>query len=465
MLPNKKYILAIWLLTTPCTGFAADSPGSSSPPAPAEESRVVAPPTSDLPTTPLSLESTILFALDGNPGIKADVEKVRQAHFSVEEARADYYPQVSLTAKGGHEYNNPTATAPGATATGKNVSQSNSTYQSFLVSQILYNGFATDEEVYRQKDLEKSAGYTALVTIENTLQDAISFYIDVWRYQRDLQESEEFVASLEKIGKKIALMNEAGAESKAKKEYVDSRVAAAHTALNAVKASLTDALSNLQTLTGPLPPFSAQRPMQLDPTVRPIEAYYQLGSTDNNRLLLNASDHAAVEHQINEQDAAYLPTVNMQLSGDHGYDIGGHIGNTWHSSAMVVMNYKLFDGYQRDATEGRLKSQKAENEYRQAQLERDLRKDIRKSYNQILATKQDLTSNMKEILSSENLQDLYQKQFELGEGDIINMIEGYERLHTAKINSHKLEANMVEQSYTLLQKVGALRKERFCATC
>ena len=94
-----------------------------------------------------------------------------------------------------------------------------------------------------------------------------------------------------------------------------------------------------------------------------------------------------------------------------------------------------------------------------------MNKNIRRSYNKILSIKDDIKSNMKEVLSSESLQDLYQKQFELGEGDIINMIEGAERLHTAKLNSHKLEASFVTESYTLLQTIGALRKERFCETC
>lgn len=453
MLNRKLILTALWLSLVPLPLLAAET-APTTPAAPAVK------------PAPLSLETAILFALDQNPAIQADMEKVKQAHFQIEGARADYYPQINFSLKGGHEYDDTGSAAYNAVATnGKVVANVSSADASLVISQILYNGFATDEEVYRQMDLEKSAGFGALITIENTLQEAVSNYIDVWRYQRDLKESEEFVASLEKIGEKINLMNDAGAESKAKKEYVDSRVAAAHTALHAVKASLTDALSNLENLTGPLPPFAAMRPLQLDPTVRPIENYYQIGETDNNHLLLNHSDHGAVEHQINEQDAAYQPNVTLQMSGDHGYDQGGHVGNTWHGSAMVVMNYKLFDGYSRDAAAGRLKSQKSETEFRQAQLERDLRKDIRKSYNLILATKQDLTSNMKEILSSENLQDLYQKQFELGEGDIIQMIEGYERLHAAKVTSHKLEASMVSESYALLQKVGAERKERFCASC
>ena len=419
----------------------------------------------DAPTATLSLESVIIFALDNNPNIKAQAEKVKQARFAIDEARAAYYPQISATLKGGHGYSSRAATSPTSGGSGKIAEQFNSYDSSVIIDQVLFNGFATDEEVYRRQNLATSAGYTALLAIESTLQDAVTYYVDVWRYQRDLQESEEFVADIEKIGQKVSMMSEAGAESKAKKEYVDSRVAAAHTSLNAVKAALTDALSNLENLTGPLPPLRSVRPLQFDPTVRPIESYYELGESDSTKLRGADADNLAVQHQLDQQEAAYMPTLDLQVNGDHSYNNGGHVGNTWSASTMLVMNYKIFDGYARDNALGRLKSQKTETVFERAQLIRDLRKDVRKSYNQILATKQDLTSNMKEVLSSERLQDLYQKQFELGEGDIINFIEGAERLHAAKINAHKLEGSMVTQSYTLLQKVGSLRKEKFCVSC
>lgn len=414
---------------------------------------------------PLSLESAILFSLNQNPSVKAEMEKIRQAQLSTKEARSAYYPQVNVSVKGGHEYDDPAGLPAGVSSSTKIASQVNSMDADLAINQVLYNGFATDDEVYRRKDLENSAVYSSLITIEGILQNSIDYYLDVWRYQRAVTESEAFVNDLEKIGAQIKLMSAAGAESKAKKEYVDSRVASAHSELNKAKASLADALSNLESLTGNLPPFSAQRPLQLDPTVRTLDSYFDLARQDNNHLLLNNSDHSAVEHQIDEQKASFLPSVSLEVDGRHGYDVGGHVGNIWNGSAMVVVNYKLFDGFARSATEDRFKSQEAEIRYRQVQLERDLDKDIRKAYNQILSVKQDLSSNMKEILSSETLQGMYKKQFELGEGDIITMIEGYERLHTAHLNSFKLEAELVSNSYTLLQKVGALHKERFCSSC
>lgn len=416
-------------------------------------------------TPPLTLESAILFALHQNPAIQAEMEKIKQSHFAIDEARSAYYPQVSLSARGGREYNYP-AGVPAGTYVSKTVGeQTNSTGLDLIVSQVLYNGFATDEEVARRQALETSSIYSSLIVIETTLQNAINYYVDIWQAQRALAESEAFVDTLDKINTKIALMHEAGAESKAKQEYVESRFASSQTELNRTKASLAEALSNMESLTGPLPPFKAVRPLQMDPTARNIESYYGLADHDNTHLRLNASDHTAVEHQIEAQDAAYDPTVSLELNGRHGHDVGGDVGDTWNASAMVVMNYKIFDGFSRDAASSRLKSQKAENEFRQTQLQRDLYKDIRKSYNQILSTKQDLASNMTEILASERLQELYRKQFELGEGDIITMIEGAERLHAARLRSYKLEASMVTDSYTLLQKSGALKKEAFCASC
>ena len=440
MSTSKKHILVILLCLIPRTVMAGDPPS-------------------------LSLESIVLFAMHKNPSIMAEMQKIKEAHFAIDEARADYYPQISMNAKGGHEYDNPASVGANVSPTQKIVGQTNSWSMGLVVTQILYNGWATEAVVGRREALETSATYGSLIAIEGMIQSTIAAYTDVWHYQRNVAESQAFVDSLEKIGNKIGLMNAAGAESKLKKDYVDSRVASAQSELTTAKAALTDALSNLQNLTGSLPPFTAIRPPQLDPTLRPIDSYYDTGRKENNHLLLNTSDHSAVEHQIEEQDAAYMPTVTLQGNVLHGYDVGGHAGNTWNSSAMVVMDYKIFDGFSRDAAEGRLRSQAVETEYRQIQLTRDLDKDIRQYYNQVIATKQDLTSNMKEILSSENLQKLFQQQFELGEGDIIVMIEGAERLHTAKLKSYKLEGDMVVNSYTLLEQVGELRKEKFCATC
>ncbi len=410
---------------------------------------------------PLALESAILFALNKNPDVLIALEKSKQASFGVDEARSSYYPQVDVTVKGGREYNDPTA----ASVHDKLGQSSNSSETRVFVNQLLFDGFATDEEVERRKQLVGSADLQTTLAVEKILTDTIESFTDVWRAQRSVTESRRFVDVVTKITDKVRLMNEAGAESKTKREYVDSRLAAAKSELNNAEASLAKATSDLESITGVLPPFSAQRPPQFDPTQRQMDSYFALARQENSGIKLNQSDRKALEHQQESQAGSYYPTLSLQLEGKQSYDIGGNVGRVRAGTAMLVMNYKLFDGFARDAAAGRIESQITENDLRRDKLVRDTQKNLRQAYNQLVATKRDLAANIKEVISSENLQALYKQQFELGEGDVITIIEGEERLHNANMKGLRLEADMVVNSFALLRQIGALRKGQFCERC
>lgn len=409
----------------------------------------------------LSMESAIIFALHQNPDLMIALEKRKQSAFSVDEARSSYYPQIDVTVKGGREFNDPTA----ASTHDKMGQPTNSTDAKIIVNQLLFDGFTREEEVERRKQLTQSADIQTHIATEKILYDTIEAYTDVWRAQRAVTESKRFVGTVEKIAAKINLMNEAGAESKTKKVYVDSRLASAKSELNNAEADLAKATNDMENLTGILPPFLAQRPDQFDPTQRQMDSYFLLARKENTGMKLNQSDHDALAHQKEGQEGSYYPTLSLQLEAKQSYDVGGNVGRVRGASAMMVMNYKLFDGFARDAAAGRIGSQISENDYRRTKLIREMQKSMRQAYNQLLATKRDLTSNIKEIIASENLQSLYTQQFELGEGDVINIIEGEERLHNANTKGLKLEASMVLNSYALLRQIGALQKEQFCARC
>jgi adhesin transport system outer membrane protein len=417
-------------------------------------------PAADAPV-PMPLDTAILYALNKNPDILIALEQEKQADAAIDEARSAYYPQADVKTRTGREYNNPSL-ASAYTPFGEST---NSWAVQALVTQVLFDGFTTDEEVERRKSLRQSSDFQTRVAVEKTLNDTISAYVDVWHYQRAVAESRTFAADVKRIADKVKLANEAGAESKTKQKYVDSRAAAAQSDLDNSEAQLTNAASDLETITGTLPPFDAVRPDQFDPTVRKMESYFEHADTDNSDLLLNRSDHAALVHQEESAKGSYWPTLSLELNGFRNNDVGGSVGSVTGASAMVVLDYKLFDGFARDANVARLRSQATENEYRQEKLQRTVRQSIRQAYNQIVATKRDLASTTSEIISSQDLQKLYAKQLELGEGDVIDTVEGAERLHTARLRSLKLEADMVLNSYILLRQIGALRKAEFCTSC
>lgn len=411
----------------------------------------------DLPQ--ISLESSVLFALHSNPDLMISLEQEKQAGYAVDEARSAYYPQLSADAKTGREFNDPTATS------GSDGGESTNSWQLRLIaSQLLYDGKQTHEEVARRKSLVKSARVQNNISAEKVLNDTISSYVNVWRFQRAAAEGREFVRVVQDVRDKVQLLSLQGAESKAKIEYADSRLAAAHSEVNSSLSGLSTALGDLEALTGRLPPFLAVRPSQFDPTVRDIERYYTM-AVGNNRSLLNDADREAVEHQEKSQEGSFMPNLSLQAEGRRNSDVGGDVGETNFGSLMLVMNYKLFDGGARKAASQRLQSQVQEYKYRQDKINRDTHRGIQLAYNQLIAAKEDYANVQDEIISSEALQNLYQKQFAQGEGDVINLIEGQERLHAARLKSFKIEADLIIDGYGLLRQVGALRKEDFCASC
>ncbi len=419
-----------------------------------------APKPSPSPAT-IPLETAILFALNKNPDVMIEAQREVQAHADTETARSNYYPQADLKVRTGREYNNPSL-ASAYTPFGQST---NSWAAEAVVNQLLFDGFTTDEEVDRRKDLEKSSRLQSSLTVEKVLNDTIGSYVDIWRYQQADNESRQFVATVTKIGDKVKLANEAGAESKTKWEYVQSRIASAQSEMDGTEASLTNATSDLESVTGTLPPFVATRPGQFDPTVREMDSYFSAADDANLNLKLNQSDQKALGHQLESQNGTYWPTLSLQVEGFKNNDVGGSIGSVEGASAMLVLDYKLFDGFARDAAASKIRSQITENSYQQEKLQRDIRKTIRQAYNQILAIKRDIASTDKEIIASQNLQKLYKKQLQLGEGDVIDTIEGEERLHVARMRNLKLQADLVVDSYALLRQIGALRKDEFCASC
>ena len=52
------------------------------------------------------------------------------------------------------------------------------------------DGFETVEEVRRRKDLNDVAGYQTRGVIDGVLNDAIDYYLSIYRYQKTLDDME-----------------------------------------------------------------------------------------------------------------------------------------------------------------------------------------------------------------------------------------------------------------------------------
>ncbi len=412
----------------------------------------------------LSLHSVILFALDKNPEINIALEQEKQAGFSTQEAESVLYPQIDATIKAGEEYNAPANFVDPDAIIGKSNTNPSS---EFILSanQLIYDGSSSREEIRRRETLQESSRLQTELIQERILQTTIEAYMEVYRTQNVLREYEDFIGKLTKIKNKITLMVDAGAESKTKLKYAESRLAFAQSDYQSAQAALNDTLTDLEFLTGKLPEFQAELPEVADLIQVELDRYKELATENNTNFLINATDQKALEHQLNSVNGRYLPTVNMIVEMSQSHDTGGEVGQDRSAIALLQVSYKIFDGYARDASKGKVQSQISETQYRRERVERDVMQKLKLSYNQIVALENEYRTLQQEIDANTDLQALNTEQFELGEGDIVSLIEGEERLFTSRTRQYEIDSRIIKNSYALLRQIGFLDKHGFCESC
>ncbi len=411
----------------------------------------------------ISLASAVLFALEEDPQIKMALERTKQAGYALDEARADYYPQISLRASTGKEFNDPAA-FKGADAGVRKDHLNTSAEASLSLRQVIFD-VATFAEIDRRKTLVDSADLEALISRQEIIEETVGAYLTVLQKQQDLEESRVFLQEMTALIDRISKAYEAGAESKGKLDYARARLESAKSAFTRTQSSLEDALDTLESITGKLSAFRAYEPKAIDLSGYGLEFLYDLAMGRNPDIHLSHIQLDAEQANLRKEFGEYFPEFNFLVEAEQSHDEGGDIGRVRQASAMLEMRYDLFSGFSRKARGNRVESRIAEIEWEKREKERDIKKNIQLAYNEMTSSRQTIESKQKELNSYLELKRLYKRQLGQGEIDLFEVIENEERINRANTEIHGLQHDLYLRSYELLRLVGSLRKTRFCESC
>ena len=403
----------------------------------------------------LSLSTIILFAMDQNPDLNMARSRIEQMEYFVEEAKADYYPKVEVRATGGFEHIAPTNgsnnNTPGTTG--------------LTLNQSLFDGFRTTSEVERRKELYETANIDLEIQKSNLVLDVVKNYLDILKYKRQSTRTETFVERVDEIVSTITDMVNAGAAGKVMLDYAKSRQAAAYVQLNETKSFLSDAISNLEFLTGPLPDFDVVEPYYLAAQKLDKSFYVDKAAVDSEPMSRVASEIGAINHQISAEHGGFYPSVDLAFEAEQTHDDGGDIGRSRNLKATLNLTYELFDGFEKRNRLNRVNGQLAELQYKEQKILDELNRDIDIAYSQIVSLESTLKATKVEIHSARALQRLNKENFRLGEINVIELIEGEERLQGAYSRQYQLERDLFNNIYTLLINSSIINESFFCDLC
>ncbi|MEO1018484.1 MAG: TolC family outer membrane protein [Pseudomonadota bacterium] len=398
------------------------------------------------------LLDTVGQALENNP----EVEVVKADRLAVDQelrqARAGYFPSIDFEAGIGPEYTD----SPTTRGLGDGAQWELSREGAVRLSQMLFDGFETPNEVARQRARVDSAAYRVEEAAEFIALDAIEAHLDVLRTAEIVGLNLDNIAQHERILGLVRRLEDRGGTDVADVRQAESRLESARAALATSRGAAADAMARYQRVVG-VPPED------LTETLPPVEALpadreeaASIASVSSPTVLIAAADENASEAELRGSRSNFFPRIDAEISGFRGYDQQGLQGSDKSASARVVLNYNLYRGGADVAREREAFQRVNESRARLRQVREDAEEEARVSYNALLtAREQSVALGAKEV-SQGLVRDAYTQQFEIGERDLLDVLDSENELFLDRVNF--TTAQYVERfaTYRVLAVAGML---------
>jgi adhesin transport system outer membrane protein len=402
--------------------------------------------------TAQSIHETVRGALEANPEIDVVKTNRRAIDQELRQARAGYLPSLDFRGAVGPEWsdNNTTNAREGGSDTQfRGESQ-------LTLSQMLFDGFATDSEVARQKARIDSASYRVEEAAEFTALNAIEAHLDILRNQELVRLNELNIAQHERILAMVRDLEAAGRGDIADVLQTESRLANAFDSLAIARGALADAIARYQRVVG-------QRPGTLEDSEAPVSALppspedaANLASVNSPTVQIASADIDVARAEIRASRASFWPRFDVEVSGGLNRNIDGADGRDNDLSGLLVMRYNLYRGGADMAQEREAfhRANEARATLRNVRLEAE--QEARFSYNALETSQARTDALTAEVEAQRRTRDAYAQQFEVGQRQLLDLLDAENQLFLNRVDLTTAVYTERFAGYRVLAVVGEL---------
>ncbi len=372
------------------------------------------------------LRDAVSKAVSGNPEVAARFNAFKGASEAVTVGSAGFLPRVDLAAGVGRDRDTITSRNPQSLTL-------NRTGVELTLSQLLWDGFGTKNEVTRLGH-ERMARYFDLLDVtENTALEAARAYYDVIRYRRLVALAEDNYVQHRYAFLQIQSRVRAGVGRGVDQEQAVARLALAESNLTTEIANLHDVSTRYQRLVGELPPDTLPAASLLT-NGAPASATEAATLAVRNAASVSSAIETlrAARASVSTRQAAFQPRVEARLSGGGGRNFDGIQDRTRNLTGEVVLNWNLFNG---GADQARVRQQT--NVLSQAQDQRDaacrnVRQTSAIAFNDTIRLREQIAALERNTAAIEKARDAYRQQFDIGQRSLLDLLNAENEVYTAR---------------------------------
>lgn len=368
-----------------------------------------------------------------SPEVTAKWHAFKAAEEEIGVARGGYLPQVDLTAGSGRESLKPgKGQRDDYTRTGGKLT----------LNQMLFDGFATRNDVRRLSKARLVRYYELLEASENTALEAARAYLDVLRYRELVRLAEDNYVQHKATHEQVLQRTQSGVGRRVDLEQAGSRLALAEVNLSTEVANLHDVSARYQRLVGVLPPAGVVAPDDLTAALPASSSAALAGLYRQNPTLLAAIENAeAAQYDVAVRRAAYSPRVDLRASTDNTRNYLGADGRREHNVAEVVFTWNLFRGGSDRARERQYMEQRNVALDLREKACRDTRQTLLIAYNDVQRLRDQKGYLETQVKLLERTLAAYRDQFNIGQRTLLDLLDTENELLSARRNAIGAEAD------------------------
>ena len=376
--------------------------------------------------TPDPLRDAAQKAILSNPDVTARFNAFRAAGNEVDVARGAYYPRLDANANVGRTRE----TAEGLAPANRSLSQ---TGVGLTVTQLLWDGLATRNEVARFDHLRSVRYFEFADTTEQTALEATRAYYDVLRFRRLVQLAEDnyvqHKVSFDQIGSRF----KAGVGRGVDVEQSSARLALAESNLLTDVSNLHDVTARYHRVVGEPPPAQALLGAGLREGLPTAASQAQSEATERNASVSAAIENLrALRSQAEGQRGVFQPRFEARARTSEGRNLSGVPDRRSDSAVELLMTWNLFNGGADRARSRQFADLVAQAADLRDRSCRDVRQTAAIAYNDSVKLDEQLRFLERNVVAIERTRDAYRQQFEIGQRSLLDLLNAENEVYSSR---------------------------------
>ena len=372
-----------------------------------------------------ALKTIAQTAVLNSPEVVSKWHNYKAADEEIGVGRGAFLPRVDLTAGSGRE-----------SLKQPPLNQKNDyTRSGYVVSlnQMIFDGFATRNEVRRLSKAKLVRYYELLDASENVALEAARAYLDVLRYRFLNNLAEDNYVQHKATYEQLLRRTQSGVGRRVDLEQAGSRLALAEINLTTESANLHDVTARYMRLVNSQPP-NIIVPPALVGGAHPNSQAEAIGilHKKNPALLAAVESIEAAQYDIDVRRAAYSPKLDFRARTDNTENYQGVNGERVNNVAELVVTWNLFNGGADRAREKQYIERKNVALDLREKACRDTRQTLAIAYNDVSRLREQAGFVNSQVSLLEKTRDAYRDQYDVGQRTLLDLLDTENELLSAR---------------------------------